>query len=247
MLENDERITFLSERTRLLKEQIANKAKQISLPGKLNIRDDADRVIVEFDSSTVCTVLASENICELQGFSSDWCNETTYLCEINSDGLWSYSVDSIDECVGEVVRMIRHTALNKPVAHNGLFYEQVKKYGLENPNIWRTDFRSQLIDAFSPLFVDSGYKAEINLRAKKATLDIKSNSEMRVLGVEPQPRKREFLAFFDHQLFLSIKESAGLPECERSKSSGSQDHVHIDLKTLWNAICCITNKRDYFA
>ena len=247
MPEMDKKSDLVYDRIRLLKEQITNKAKHISLPGKINLRDDTDRVIVEYNSAIVCTVFVSEDICELQGFSSGWCKETTYLCEKNSEGLWSYSVDSIDECVGEVDRMVRHCAQERSETHNELFYEQVKKFDLENPDIWRTDFRDKLMGAFAPLLTDSEFKAKKNLRAKKVTLDIKHNSGMRVLGIEPQSRKREFLAFFDHQLFLNIKSSARLPECERSKSSGSQDHVHIDLKTLWNAICCITNKHDYFA
>ena len=247
MPEMDKISDMVYDRIRLLKEQITNKAKHISLPSKINLRDDMDQVIVELNSAIVCIVFVSEDICELQGFSSDWCKETTYLCEKNSEGLWSYSVDSIDECVGEVDRMLRYFAQERSKTHNRLFYEQVKKYGLENPDIWRTDFRDKLMGAFAPLFTDSEFKAEKNLRAKKVTLDIRHNSGMRVLGIEPQSRKHEFLAFFDHQLFLNIKLSASLPESERSKSSGSQDHVHIDLKTLWNAICCITNKRDYLA
>lgn len=81
----------------------------------------ADKNIVSVSSQEllVCGISVEEEVYKIFNVTSDWAQKTSYHCDEAKDGTWFYYLETIDECIGEVQRLVMFEAQKgkkKPLA-----------------------------------------------------------------------------------------------------------------------------------
>ena len=89
-----------------LKDGIINSLKAIPV----SIQENKSGITVNFYELLICGVDVEEDGYKIYNCSKAWKNHTTYLCEDAGDETWLYYVESIDECIGEVQRLVMFEA-----------------------------------------------------------------------------------------------------------------------------------------
>lgn len=64
-------------------------------------------VTVEFQDLLISGVSVEDEGYKIFNVSSEWAEKTTYLCEEAKDGTCFYYLETIDECIGEMQRLVR--------------------------------------------------------------------------------------------------------------------------------------------
>ena len=54
----------------------------------------------------VCGVSVEEEVYKIFNVTTEWSQKTSYHCDPASDGTWFYYLDTSDECIGEVQRLV---------------------------------------------------------------------------------------------------------------------------------------------
>lgn len=63
-------------------------------------------VSVVFQELSVCGISVEEEVYKIFNATSDWAQKTSYHCDEAKDGTWFYYLETIDECIGEVKRLV---------------------------------------------------------------------------------------------------------------------------------------------
>lgn len=74
---------------------------------------------LRFQELLVCGVSVEEKVYKIFNVTTEWSQKTSYHCDPASDGTWFYYLDTSDECIGEVQRLVLFEAQkdnNKPYA-----------------------------------------------------------------------------------------------------------------------------------
>ena len=85
-----------------LHEGIKNILKAIPV----DVMADKDTVIVNFQGNLICGVQVLEEAYKIYNVSEEWEKKTSYLCNKAEDGTYYCFLDTIDECIGEVRRLV---------------------------------------------------------------------------------------------------------------------------------------------
>lgn len=86
------------------------------------VAKENNSVVVKFQELLVCGVVVEAEVYRIYNASSDWAEQTTYLCEEAGNGTWFYYLETIDECIGEVHRLVMFEAQKgskKPTTNAG--------------------------------------------------------------------------------------------------------------------------------
>lgn len=126
--------------------------KQMLVPYSIKVVKEKSSVYVMSEVLEVCKIDVVEEAYKVYGFSPGWKKHTSYYCEKAEDGSWYYYVDTIDECIGELERMIEF---------------EVKR---GNISFLKSELRHNLtVDLFGRAFSAFLEQAEENARSRKST------------------------------------------------------------------------------
>jgi hypothetical protein len=107
------------------REDLAGGLKQslVSLP--FTVDEIGREVTVHFQELLICGVHVEEENYKIFHVSSEWKDKTTYHCEEDEDGTWFYYLETIDECIGEVNRLVMFEA-KKSSTNNKIIHKREK-------------------------------------------------------------------------------------------------------------------------
>lgn len=67
---------------------------------------EQNMIMVRFQELLICGISVENNAYKLFNVSEEWSRVTSYHCDKTSDDNWCYYLESIDECIGEVQRLV---------------------------------------------------------------------------------------------------------------------------------------------
>lgn len=111
MGDKDEEDAQLSEDVLIQRDNLENGIKKALVDVPVVIASKGRNVTVRFQELLISGVSIEEECYKIYNASSDWADTTTYLCDEEPDGTWSYYLETIDECVGEMQRLVMFEAM----------------------------------------------------------------------------------------------------------------------------------------
>ena len=216
---------------------------QLKFPSDITSRNQDRDLVFMHQETTLCSVHFADRI-KVYGVSTGWTKQTTYICFPDSDGTWFYFIETLDECIGELEQLIRFELKQcyTAVSHLPSFQEQVAKFDLENPDVWKSDVRPRIIGMLKPLSERTDYLlslAEKSNRYIDCKLSDARSSEFRIRKAE----KDDVLVVFNHHSTYMLL-TRHLSLAPNSRPSKSADHIYMDIRTLWNVFCVLANTKD---
>lgn len=97
---------ILSEKDIIQRENLESGIKRALKLVPVTVSSEEKNVSVCFQERLISGVIIGDGCYKIYNASSEWADTTTYLCNEEDDGTWSYYLDTIDECVGEMKRLI---------------------------------------------------------------------------------------------------------------------------------------------
>lgn len=76
----------------------------------VSVKEHDKTITVHFQELLIVGIYIKEEVYKIYNVSPEWKKQTTYLCNDAEDGTWFYYVDSMDECIGEVQRLVMFEA-----------------------------------------------------------------------------------------------------------------------------------------
>ncbi|MCI8638978.1 MAG: hypothetical protein HFG41_07510 [Coprococcus sp.] len=73
----------------------------------VTVTTSENAVEVHFQELIICGVNVEKKVYKIYNVSSDWADCTSYHCDPAEDGTWYYYLETIDECIGEVQRLVK--------------------------------------------------------------------------------------------------------------------------------------------
>lgn len=236
-----ERIQDMNKDILLRKEDLLESIKFI-LKGKSVTVDGSDKdVILNFEETAAVRISVENEGYKIYGVSMEWVAKTTYLCEKNEDDVWFYWLETIDECVGELKRLVTFETKKEKENYANISYEkQLKLSGMDNLNNWKGDPRERLITLFEPLISDSGFEFIVNMTdSSSKILELyRKGKKKRIMGIAAKAREEEIGVFFNAVFYEEINRVIDLPENQRKNKT--QPHMKLPLYIVWNIICVAT-------
>ena len=103
----------ISEDVRLRRDDLAEGVGSAltAIPVQINKKDE--NVLVNFQELLICGMTVEEEGYRIYNASEAWSNKTSYRCEESGDGTWHYYLETIDEVIGEVKRLVMFEATKK--------------------------------------------------------------------------------------------------------------------------------------
>ena len=87
-------------------EYIASSIKNELKSVPIDLEKDGKVITLSINGILICRVFVEEDTYKVNLTSAEWANETTYYCEEGEDHSYSYYVETVEEVIGEVVRLI---------------------------------------------------------------------------------------------------------------------------------------------
>ncbi len=100
----------LSENILFRREDLAAGIKGALKAIPVTVNEKGRNVTVEFQALLVSGVSVEDEGYKIFNASSEWADKTTYLCEESNDGTRFYYLETIDECIGEIQRLVMFEA-----------------------------------------------------------------------------------------------------------------------------------------
>ncbi len=69
------------------------------------VKSEGNIVLINFQNKLICGIKVERLTYKIFNVSSNWKEKTTYLSILEDNGTYSYYLDTIDECIGEVKRL----------------------------------------------------------------------------------------------------------------------------------------------
>lgn len=93
------------------------------------VNENGRNVTVHFQEMLISGITVEDEGYKIFNVSPDWRDTTTYLCEEAEDGTWFYYLESIDECIGEMQRLVMFEAQKgkKQPDHTGSHVSELSK------------------------------------------------------------------------------------------------------------------------
>lgn len=110
-----------------------------------------DKVTIVFQGMLISGVEIGEEAYKIFNVSREWASQTSYLCEDKEDGTRFYYLETIDECIGEMKRLIMFEAMKG----NKQKSETTKMIG-------RIMQRQKWVDVLKPVFEGTDLEVLIN-------------------------------------------------------------------------------------
>lgn len=63
-------------------------------------------ISIYFQENLVCNVSVEDKVYKIFNLTNEWIQKTSYYCDSAPDGTWFYYLETIDECIGEVNRLL---------------------------------------------------------------------------------------------------------------------------------------------
>ena len=122
----------------------------------VTISADKNVVSVRFQELLVCGVSVEEEVYKIFNVTTEWSQKTSYHCDPASDGTWFYYLETIDECIGEVQRLVLFEAQkdNKKPSAKGEHTSDLSK--------------TVTVNAFEQAYIKFIEQADKNAISKKA-------------------------------------------------------------------------------
>ena len=98
---------ILSDNARFRREDLAAGIKGAVKALPVKVTEKGRIVTVEFQDLLISGVSVEDEGYKIFNASSEWAEKTTYLCEEAKDVTWFYYLETIDECIGEMQRLVR--------------------------------------------------------------------------------------------------------------------------------------------
>ncbi len=96
----------LSKIKLLKREDLASSLREELKIFPVNIMEDDDKVKVSVQEKLICGVEIQEETYKIFFINQEWKDKTSYRCEDDGNGMWSYYLETIDECIWEVKRIV---------------------------------------------------------------------------------------------------------------------------------------------
>lgn len=100
----------LSEDVLIQRENLENGIKKALSEVPVVVASSGKCVTVHFQELLISGVSIEDECYKIYNASSEWADKTSYLCEEKEDGTWFYYLDTIDECIGEMQRLVMFEA-----------------------------------------------------------------------------------------------------------------------------------------
>lgn len=114
----------ISDEVRLRRENLANGLTT----NLVQIEEKDGNFLVNSQESFICGVTVEEaGYYRIYDVSEDWSKETSYRCEESGGGTWHYYLETIDEVIGEVKRLVEFKTARKVPANSGQHTSQLSK------------------------------------------------------------------------------------------------------------------------
>lgn len=84
----------------------------------VSVNEKGRNVIVEVQGLIISGVSVEDEGYKIFNASYEWANNTTYLCEKAEDGSWFYYLETIDECIGEIQRIVMFESQRGKITSN---------------------------------------------------------------------------------------------------------------------------------
>lgn len=203
----------------------------------IEISSDEVFVIDVMMDSLVCQIKVNDDFYEISTPYVDWKQYSRKLWELEDEKAICF-VDMLDECIGEIERMLCF------VKKNVLFKAQIEKAQLQIRSNWRGDIRPKLAIMMEPLIEGSEYYLVNNYTdTKKQILELhKKGINKRLLGFSGK-MDTSIAAFFNKGFYDQINTVIELPE--NRLPNKTQPHVTLTVEQLWNVICVAVGKKQY--
>ena len=91
---------------------VYNKIKRALENNPVDILMETERILVKYEEVLLCSIHCLEGSFSLSDISDSWKGETTYSCQQSKENRWYYVTNSLDECIGEVQRLVRFETEN---------------------------------------------------------------------------------------------------------------------------------------
>ncbi len=196
-----------------------------------------DKVLVQFHDVLICGVVVAENNLKIYNASDGWAEQTTYSCEDEEDGTKYYYVDSIDECISEVKRLVLFEA-KKGSRNNGV----VK---VPDTFDWEDDMEGilkSLSSILSKILEGTDYSVERNKTIGERDVDIFRKGESRRVGqIWPKKRDQRFEVTIPKEV-IHGEVKALLPE-PKSQRANDCYYPYTDYDLMIKVFLAIANKQ----
>lgn len=121
----------------------------------VTVTTNKNMVMVRLQELLLCGIGVEEKVYKIFNVTSEWSQKSSYHCDPASDGTWFYYLETIDECIGEVKRLV-------------LF--EIQKTG---QTAERANYTSELSRMVSPKAFENAYthfieQADRNAESKRA-------------------------------------------------------------------------------
>lgn len=112
------------------RDDLENGIKKVLQGIPVNVSAHGREVHVNFQEILICGLSVEADGYKIYNVSSDWANKTTYLCDETEEGIWSYYLETIDECIGETQRLVLFEAQKgtKKNANNDDKSSEIRKF-----------------------------------------------------------------------------------------------------------------------
>ena len=163
----------------------------------VTISADKNIVYVSFQELLVCGISVEEEVYKIFNATSDWAQKTTYHCDKANDGTWFYYLETIDECIGEVKRLVLFEEINRknkiseavPVGmtssqHREWVESIIGKLAEENPSItYRTDTVKD-----TPISLDDERVMDVYYRKDAVRINVKFDTKQYQIYKDELPK-----------------------------------------------------------
>ena len=121
----------------------------------VTVSADKNIVSVSFQELLVCGISVEEEVYKIFNATSDWTQKTTYHCDKANNGTWFYYLETIDECIGEVKRLVSfESQKDKELSISGEHTSELSK--------------TVTVNAFEQAYIKFIEQADKNAISKKA-------------------------------------------------------------------------------
>jgi hypothetical protein len=182
--------------------------KRILKNTHVSVETKEENIFVRLRGKLICIVSVEDNTYKIYNVSNEWEDETTYHCEKFGDETLLYYLDSIDECIGEVQRLVKYETSNitsDKKRHKKMVEQIIDDLSKENPAI--TYYTDNKID--TPVYLNGERVMHIYYRKNDVRIyvytntrqydiylnDIPKNIAYQKNGADPESAANEY-AFF---------------------------------------------------
>ena len=82
---------------------------------QVTVSTDNNVATIRLEELLICGICVGEEVYKIFNITTEWSHKTSYHCDPAADGTWYYYLDTIDECIGEVERLVKFKTQNDKI------------------------------------------------------------------------------------------------------------------------------------